>query len=240
MKAGRFLSIGMGLLLTLACMGQTASVFTVQHFGTLHQTFTSIGAEDGWVVGVGEQDNAGGPLDASSTSLRLGDENGYGAHQIRTILSFNTSPVPDNAIITSIKLVLKQESSVIGGGNPFQDFRGMLIDIKMGSFGAPGLEPEDFQALPDVSSFGPYTRELADTYTFELGRAAYPYINKWPIYGGRTQLRLRFVLDSDLNARPNYIHFYSGDEETDAWRPKLMIEYHLPSRIDVGWAPSGQ
>ncbi len=240
MKARRFLVIGIGLLFTLACMGQTASVLTAEHFGTLHQAFTSIGAEDGWVVGVGDWDDVGGPLDNSSTSLRIGDENGYGAHQIRTILSFNTSPLPDNAIITSATLVLKQESNIIGGGNPFQDFRGMLIDVKMGPFRASKLEPEDFQALSDVSSFGPYKPELADTYTFQLGRAAYPYVNKWPVYGGRTQFRLRFVLDSDHNDRPNYIHFYSGDEQTEAWRPKLMIEYHLPSRIDVGWVPNGQ
>ncbi len=238
MKLARLILLGSSIMLVLACAGPAASgVYATQHFGTMHETFTSIGAQDGWIVGTGNYDELGSDLDSAGTGLRVGDENGYGAHQIRTIVSFDTSPLPDNAIITSVKLELRQESIVIGGGNPFQDFRGLRIDIKMGPFGTPRLEPDDFQAIPDVSSMGPYIRELADTYTFELSRSAYPYVNKWPVLGGLTQLRLHFTLDSDHNDRPNYIHFYSGDEPTEAWRPKLVVTYRLPSPVEMAQVP---
>ncbi len=238
MKAGRLLVFGVCLIAALACAGLgTAGISAFDRFQTFRETFYSIGWQDGWVVGEGPYDNIGGPLDSGSTSLRLGDENGWGAHQIRSILSFDTGSLPDRAIITSAKLILHQESSIIGGGNPFVDFRGLLIDIKLGTFGAPGLEPEDFQAIPDISSLGPYKPSLADTYVFPLRSAAYPYINKWPIDGGLTQLRLRFKLDSDHNDRPNYIHFSSGDEPEKSLQPQLVIEYHLPTRVEVGWEP---
>ncbi len=238
MKVTRLIFFGACLLLTLACAGQAvAGASARQHFGTFHETFTSIGSQDGWVVGTGQYDEMGAEFDRAGTSLRVGDENGYGAHQIRSIVSFDTSLLPDDAIISSVELVLKQESIVIGGGNPFKDFRGLLIDIKLGPFGSPALEPEDFQSLPDVSSMGPYTRELADSYTFELSRAAYPFINKWPVFGGLTQLRLYFTLDSDRNARPNYIHFYSGDAATEARRPKLVIDYRRPSMVEMATVP---
>ena len=234
MKAARFLMLGILLLVMLACRGQVpAGVSALEDSGRQSQSFSSIGSQDGWVVGTGERDDLGAAVGGIS-SLRLGHENGFGAHQFRSILSFDTSPLPDNAVVTSVRLVLKQESNVIGGGNPFHDFGGLLIDIKSGYFGSPHLESQDFQAIPDISSFGPYAPELAEKYTFPLGRAAYPYINKWPVSGGLTQLRLRFTLDSDHNDRPNYIHFYSGDEATEAWRPQLIIEYYLPSRIEIG------
>jgi hypothetical protein len=234
MKTHPHLVLSILLLVILACRGQAlAGVDDLKDSGRQSQSFASIGSQDGWVVGTGEWDNAGAQVDGN-TSLRLGDEDGAGAHQIRSILSFDTSPLPDNAVVTSVRLVLKQESDVVGGGNPFHDFGGLLIDIKWGYFGSPHLESDDFQAIPDISSFGPYTPELADTYTFGLSRAAYPYINKWPVSGGLTQLRLRFTLDTDHNDRANYIHFYSGDEATEAWRPQLIIEYYLPSRIQIG------
>ena len=238
MKAARLFVFGVCLTAGLACAGQTTVVLSgLEPYQNHQETFRSIGWQDGWVVGEGPYDSFGGPIDSSGTGLRLGDENGWGAHQIRSILSFETDTLPDRAIITSARLILKQESSIIGGGNPFEDFRGVLIDIKMGSFGAPGLEPGDFEAIADISGLGPYTPQLADTYVFVLRSMAYPYINKWPVGGGLTQFRLRFELDSDHNDRPNYIHFSSGDEPDESLRPQLVIEYHLPTRIELGWEP---
>ncbi len=239
-KASRLVVLGACLLAMTGCARQsTAGVISLHRFGSFHQSFRSIGAQDGWVVGTGQYDDMGVESDASGTGLRVGDENGYGAHQIRSILSFDTSPLPDDAIVTGVSLILKQESIVIGGGNPFQDFRGLLIDIKWGSFGRPALEVGDFQAASDVSGVGPYKPELSDTYTFPLGEASYAYINKWPVSGGLTQLRLRFRLDSDLNARPNYIHFYSGNVPEEELRPELVITYYRPSQIEMGWVGDG-
>jgi hypothetical protein len=229
MRLRRLLISAICLLFTLACLGRSA----VGHpglvpFTILQKAFYSIGAQDGYVV-------ENGDMDAATTSLRVGDENGSASTpQIVTILSFDTSPLPDDALIDSAQLILKQESSVIGEGNPFVKFRGLLIDMRFGSFGSPALELRDFDAFADVSSLGPFMPDLADTYTFVLRGMAYPYINRWAVSSGLTQFRLRFALNSDGNSRPDYIHFSSGDEPTQEWRPRLVIRYHQPSRILLG------
>ncbi len=217
------------LLFTLACLSPAAAARHpgLAPFVVLEKVFQSIGAQDGYVVEDGE-------MDAATTSLRVGDENGYANPQIVTILSFDTSPLPDDALIDSAKLILKQESSIIGEGNPFVKFRGLLIDMRFGSFGSPALEPGDFDAFADVSSLGPYMPDLADTYTFPLRSVAFPYIDRWAVGSGLTQFRLRFALKNDGNTRPDYIHFSSGDEPTQEWRPRLVIRYHEPSRILLG------
>ena len=217
----------------LACAGQAVlPARVIRPYVMVEKTFYSYGPQDGYVVETGE-------LDSSSTSLRVGDENGYPpTPQIVSILSFDTSSLPDDAIFNSVVLVLKQESSIIGEGNPFVKFHGLLIDVRRGSFGqTPLLEAGDFAAPANLSAMGPYMPELAKTYTFALDGAAYPYINRWSLFNGLTQFRLHFVLNSDGNARPDYIHFHSGDETDEALRPQLVIRYHLPTPVVIAAVP---
>ncbi len=236
MKTSRLLVLCVCLMVGMACVGAgTVGVSALGHVGTFRETFYSIGWEDGWVTESAPGSGVGGPPVSTGTNLRVGSDESQ--RQYRSILSFNTATLPSKAIIIAAKLTLNQSGSTVGMGNPFIDFRGLLIDIKLGAFGAAGLESTDFQAESDVSSLGPYKPPLTGTYEFALGKAAYPYINKWAIYSGLTQLRLRFKLKDREDRRANYIPFWSGESSTESLRPRLVIEYRLPSRTQVGWVP---
>jgi len=183
----------------------------------------SVTTQDGWVLESGEKTNLGGTFNAAATTIRLGDD--ATRKQYRGILSFNTSGLPDNAVISSITLkVMKQ--SIAGGGNPVAIFKGFMADIKKGFFGTVALQPGDFQALPS-KSFGPFTPVLVGNwYSIDL-TSAQSYINKLTKNSGLTQIRLRFKLDDNNNTIANYLSLFSGNAPA-ANRPQLIITYYLP------------
>jgi len=74
--------------------------------------------------------------------LLLGDDPN---RQFRAILSFDTSSIPDTAVIKSVVLKIKRFSSV--GTNPFSVLGNLYASIKKGYFGgSAGLELADFNA----------------------------------------------------------------------------------------------
>ena len=187
-------------------------------------TFTSLTAQDGWVLETSENSNVGGMLNANAATFNLGDDTAK--KQYRSILSFNTSVLPDNAVITAVTLKV-QKQSVLGGGNPFAIFQGLLVDIRKGFFGsAATLQAADFQATAN-GMYGPFSPALASSiYSINLtgGKAN---INKLSSSSGLTQLRLRFKLDDNNNAVANSLSLYSGNAAT-ANRPQLVIKYYIP------------
>ncbi len=185
----------------------------------LSRSFQSVASQDGWILENGENTNVGGSVNGSSTTFNLGDD--AARKQYRAILSFNTgSLLPDNAIITNATLTLRSQS-IIGGGNPFNIFQGLLVDVRNGFFGASALQATDFQALA-AKSVGPFNlTPVARCIALNLGSAAFPYINKLATNAGVTQLRLRFKLDDNNNAVANFISFYSGNSTTVSLRPAL-------------------
>jgi uncharacterized delta-60 repeat protein len=106
-------------------------------------TLKSAGTDDGWILESTETSGTGGILNSAATTLNLGDDPAN--KQYRAILSFNTSNLPDKAIISRVTLKLKQDS-VIGGGDPLSIFQGLMVDIRKGTFGTSALELSDFQA----------------------------------------------------------------------------------------------
>ncbi len=194
----------------------------------LPEAFMSAGVQDGWVLESGENTNVGGSLNATAAAFRLGDD--AARRQYRGILSFNTSALPDTAVITKATLKLRRQS-ITGPGNPFSIFQGLMIDMRKGFFATlPALQISDFQALASsgITGFGPFSPVPSGTlYTITLPPAAYPYVNKLTTNGGLTQLRLRFKLDDNNNAIANFISFFSGNAGA-ALRPALVIEYNVP------------
>jgi hypothetical protein len=188
------------------------------------KTLTSIAALDGWLLESGETSNKGKTLNKTASTFFLGDD--AQKKQYRSVLSFTTKDLPDNAVITKITLKVKKQG-VLGGGNPVNAFQGFLLDIKEGYFGlAAGLQASDFQSKGD-QSYGPFKPALASGwYTFDLTPAR-DYINMLSTNGGVTQVRLRFKLDDNNNAKANYLSLYSGNATT-ASRPQLIIEYYVP------------
>jgi hypothetical protein len=182
----------------------------------------SRGEYDGWIVEYREHSDRGGRLDAKAATLRLGDDKLN--NQYRSILSFRTGELPDNATITSVVLKIKQES--VTGDATFDMFQGLRIAIKLGPFDLPSLQRKDFQTAPSAAAMGPFTpHDVGNWYTFNLTKLK-AYINRVSTNSGVTQFRLYFELDDNNNMDANYISFYSGD--SDSYKPVLAIQYTVP------------
>jgi hypothetical protein len=189
-------------------------------------TYQSTGSQDGWMLESGENTNVANKLDSAAVILFLGDD--AAKRQYRAVLSFPTSSLPDTAVITKATLKLNRQT-IIGGGNPFSIFQGLLIDMRKGYFGSNSkLQLVDFKAASSKVGLGPFNPTPSGTlYTITLPSKAWPYLNKLSTNGGLTQLRLRFKLDDNNNAVPNYIAFYSGNAAS-AKRPVLTVTFHVP------------
>jgi hypothetical protein len=187
--------------------------------------FYSEAARDGWILESSETSGAGGTLDAGSTTLRLGDD--ASKKQYRGILSFNTSSLPDTAVVAQARLELTR-NSIVGSGNPFNIFQGMFVDMRKGYYSsAAALQTGDFNATAHKPALGPFKPTPSGAlYTIYLPPTASPYVNKLSTNGGLTQVRLRFKLDDDNNTAANFISFYSG--ESASYRPSLFITYYMP------------
>jgi hypothetical protein len=199
--------------------------FSLGETYTINKILTaySTGANDGWTLESGELSNRGGTFNNLGT-LRLGDDTTR--NQYRSILSFDTSSLPDNAVITKITLNVKRQG-VVGGGDPASLFQGFMLDVRRGIFGSSALlQAADWQATAH-KTLGPFTTPVASGwYTLDLTTAK-AYINKLASYSGVTQIRLRFNLDDNNNSVANYLSLYSGEAGSTA-RPGLIIEYYVP------------
>jgi hypothetical protein len=186
-------------------------------------TVRSTGAQDGWVLAKTSANTAGGSMNATATTLRLGDD--AAKKQYRDTLSFTTQTLPDNAVITKVTLKLKK-SAVTGGGDPITMFGGFMVDVKKGTFGTASLQPTDFAAAAN-KTVGPFKPTLTGGwYTINLS-AAKLFINKMTTSGGLTQIRLRFKTPTNNDVVVNYLSLFSGNAGT-ASRPQLIVEYYVP------------
>ena len=185
--------------------------------------FRSAGAQDGWILESSENANAGGTMNSAAATLRVGDD--ATRKQYRSILSFDTSGLPDNAIVTKVTLKVRQQS-IAGGGNPIAALQGFMADIRRGIFGTSALQITDWQATAS-KTVGPFSPSLVNGwYAIDL-TSAKAYINKLTTGGGLTQIRLRFKLDDNNNSLANYLSLFSG-EAGAASRPQLIVEYYAP------------
>ena len=187
-------------------------------------TFTSGGAQDGWVLESGETTNAGGSLNdngSNSSALRLGDNNQD--RQYRTVVSFDTASIPDGATIVSVTLRLLRGS--LTGTNPFTTHGTCWVDVQNGSgfSGSTTLQNGDFQAAATAVQAASLSNAASDgTWsTGSLNAAGLAAINKT----GTTQLRVYFNLDDNDDTGNDYLGYYSGENNTSANRPQLVVTY---------------
>jgi hypothetical protein len=197
--------------------GETYTILKTQ---TL--TFRSAGAEDGWILESTETSGKGGTLDAAAATFRLGDE--AGDKQYRAILSFDTSSLPDTAVITKVTLKIRKQGLV--GTNPFTILGGLKVDMRKPYFGAnAGLVIGDFQAAAGKSAVATFNATpVSNWYSALLSATGRAYVNKI----GVTQFRLRFATDDNNDNGADYMKFFSGNYATVSVRPTLTIEYYLP------------
>jgi hypothetical protein len=194
-------------------------IYTVVKTTTI-STFTSTAANDGWILELYENSGTGGSINYTNTTFYLGDN--AQNKQFRTILSFNTSALPDNAVIVGATLKIKRMSAT--GTDPFVALQNILVDIRSGTFGTSGLQLTDFQSASSMDTAGIILNTPSNNwFTTSFDQSALPYINK----AGLTQFRLRFQFATDRNWQANTIKFYSGDDVSTN-RPMLQIEYFVP------------
>jgi hypothetical protein len=185
-------------------------------------TLRSQAANDGWILESGENTTAGGTMSNDATVINLGD--GAADKQYRAIVSFNTTNLPDDAIITSVTLRIKKQG--LSGTDPFTILGGLKVDVKNPFFGAAlGLAIGDFQAAAGKTGVATFSATpVNDWYRAGLNANGRNQINKT----GTTQFRLYFVTgDNDDNAA-DYMKFFSGDHATASNRPTLVINYYVP------------
>jgi hypothetical protein len=186
---------------------------------TTSMTFSSDGTLDGWVLESATGSGVGGSMNVNGTTFWVGDD--AGNRQYRAILSFDTSGLPDTAVVTKVTLRIVRQSIV--HTSPFQTLGKIAVDISQPYFdGSPALELADFQAPASLDnagliSNGDYTVALSNT-------AAFPFIN----LVGLTQLRLRFQLATNNNNIANYIAFYRGNAINASSRPRLTVWFYVP------------
>lgn len=184
-------------------------------------TFKSAGKQDGWILEKAENSGKGGTKNALGKVLYVGDD--ALNRQYRVILSFNTTGIPDNAVITKVILRLKKAGVV--GKVPFKKYRGLRVDIKKPRFGTKAaLQPSDFQAKASKLLVGKFPARLSSGwYVSTLNSTAYSYIN----LTGLTQFRVRFYKDDNNDFGADYLKLYSGNA-TLASRPTLIVKYYIP------------
>lgn len=194
----------------------------VEQYAVSRSSYQSVGQYDGWVLESSETSNLGGSFDSTSTNFRLGDESTR--RQYRSLLSFNTGSLPDNAVITRVTLKIRKMGVV--GIDPFTILGRLKVDVRKPFFGInPGLAAGDFQAAPGRAVVGIFgNTPINNWYTAVIGSVGYPYINKT----GTTQFRLYFTNDDNNNSVADYMKFFSGNYATVSARPTLIIEYFVP------------
>ena len=186
-------------------------------------TFTSLGAYDGILLELNETSGTGGTGNASGGTINIGDS--FFRQQQLGLLHFDTSSLPDNAVVTGISIQMKLQGTT--GTNPFTTHGSLLVDIASPFFGTlVNLQAADFQAASSISGVGAFNPvSLAGNwYNADLGDSAFPLLN----LSGPTQFRIGFSLGDDNDSIADLLKFYSGNSLMTAYRPVLIVYYYIP------------
>ncbi len=186
----------------------------------------SIASEDGRIAESGENTSVGGAFDATLTSkeaILIGDSSTD--KQWRSVLSFDTSALPDNAIPVSATLRLRRAKRM---GNPYATLGRAVVDVKA-PIGAPALEASDFQQTNIVLDVATLSQALTDEAfsTATLSPAGLAAIRTTAAH---TQFRIRFLVDDDNDNTADFIGYYSGQNSPPGVDqvPTLQIMYVTP------------
>jgi hypothetical protein len=186
-------------------------------------TFYSVGSQDGRIWESGENTNVGGGGNATenlTTALRIGDTNVD--EQYKTILSFDTSSIPDGATITAATVRLVR--ATLSGTSPYSTHAPCVADIVTGGFGgSTAFAFSDFEAAATATSVATLSSPAAtgSPSTGSLSAVGLAAINKI----GTTQLRVYCTLGDNDDLGFDYVGFYPGENATAANRPQLIVTY---------------
>ena len=196
---------------------------------------------DNWMLESSSNSQAGGSIGTvSATTLRAGDESNNAAY--RTIVSFDTSPLPDNANILEATLAVRRSSVV--GDNPWIPSGSLVdgdyceIDQAVPYFGAASaVVAGDWEVTANLTNVGRYIIAYQNGLQVreQLGAAARALIN--PGAGGAAQFRLRFTRATNGDNGADYVNFGSANHGTVAYRPILKCAYYTSAPPALVSAP---
>lgn len=201
----------------------TGEVYTIDRpiANGVSVSFKSAGPTDGWILESGENTNAGGTLDRNATTFNVGDD--QRDRQYKSILSFDTSSLPDNAVIVSVQLKVKRQSVV--GTDPLGTHGALLAEIRRGAFNnSTALQTTDFSAAASPGTVRDSFAALTFSwYAAPLSSANLASVNRT----GITQFRLLFSNDDNDDLGADYMKFFSGNS-MDSNKPELIVTYSVP------------
>jgi hypothetical protein len=184
------------------------------------------GGQDGFVVESSEESKAGGTAYPASSPKQLIEMGDWSAdEQVKGIVSFDTSSLPDDLTITGAVLELHLQG--IQGDNPHITHALCRVDIAEGYFGdSPDLEPKDFEApatRANVSPLGYANDPLETSYAnllYNQFNVFNPPVNK----KGLTQARIYCDKDDDDDQSSDLARYYSGAAPAGL-RPRLVVTF---------------
>lgn len=193
-------------------------------------TFVSESANDGWVLESAAGSGLGGSSSAAGNTFPFGDTAGNARY--RSILSFATSTLPDDAVITQARLSFARLSATGSDpwtfGGPLSDGGFCRADMATPFFGAgSGLDAADWQAAPTVANVANFVVAYGDGLTVmdlldPAGRGA---VN----LTGRTQFRLAMTPGTDNDNGEDSITIGAGSYGDVSRRPMLRVRYYTGS-----------
>ncbi|MBN1764757.1 MAG: hypothetical protein JW860_05825 [Sedimentisphaerales bacterium] len=199
---------------------------TVHYLGPYSvATFYSIANEDGRVW---DQNGSGSGInfdadDSNNQALRLGDFYGSSIqYSYKTILSFDTSYLPDDCTVIGAYLQITRGAAV--GVSPFIWGGDCLVDIDTGFSGDPVLEASDWQsaaagiAIAEFISDPGEDQPMTSTVFNPTGLNAVNLL-------GRTQLRIYFSTPQNNDSVTDFLGFYAAENLPADQRPALVIQY---------------
>lgn len=200
----------------------TAGSLSLHAYALLSRTIIVNPGQDGDILETSETSGKGGTTRPGAPAFLLGDD--ALNRQYRAILGFDTSVLPDNAVLTSAQVRIYIKNKI--GTYPFKTHGALLADIRKPYFGAgQGLGSDDFSAAASLLAVASFpSTDVAGWHIAPLVAGGLPYVNKT----GATQFRLRFRLDDDGDFITDLVSFYSGDYSGSAYHPRLVITYYIP------------
>ncbi len=186
-------------------------------------TFTSVAGDDGWVRESSENSNIGGSRNSTNTgtsALRAGDNRSD--RQYKSVVSFDTSAIPDSATIVTATLRLRRGR--VTGTNPFTTHGVCWVDVHSGGLGgSTALANSDFEAVASVAKTAMLSNAASngDWSEGNLDTVGLTVVNKT----GATQMRVYFDLDDNDDRGNDYIGYYAANNSTAANHPQLVVTY---------------
>jgi hypothetical protein len=197
--------------------GNVSAVFaSPANVSVVPAIYRSAAARDGWTLESSEFSNVAATK-SDKGFLRVGDD--ARNKQYRSILSFDTSRLPDTAVIAKATLLVKK-FGMTGDVSLLGDF---VADLKRGSFGRAPLESGDFKSTSSTTAAGKLRLVTGDWYQLSLNPLYFKHIH----LTGSTQFRLRFAKDDNNNRQMDFLAFFAGNADMGN-QPQLVIEYYVP------------